>query len=312
MPRELPSPSKTIYSRLAVCAFAIIFSSVLAGLLSHLSVRAGPAERSRTGPPSPSSGFTMTAPFTPTYRSTISTTIVPHLGGELGQVGEDLHVIFPSGVVSASQAVTLTLGAAGRLPLRLRPIGAAFLLESKVGEALQPFTISMRYTTTYSVGDVVIAWWDPHGKWLPLPTQVNTTTQTATALGTRFTAYAIGLLSPAYVLPRRAIVVDDMSSGFAAEGTPAYWHTAPPAAGTYYAGQTHWTRNSQSTRYNWATWTPPTSLDGDYLVCVFVPSNYADTQHATYEVHHNGKVTTIAVDQSRYWSRAVQFYMIPV
>jgi len=301
MPRELPLPSRAIYSRLAACAFVIIFLSVLAGLLSHLSVRASPAERLRTGPPSPSSGFTTTAPFTPTYRSTMSTTVAPQFGGELGRVGEDVHVIFPPGVVSASQAVTLTLGAAGRLPLRLRPIGAAFSLESEVGEALQPFTITMQYTVTHGAGDVVIAWWDPHGKWLPLPTQVNTATQTATALGTRFTAYAIGLLSPAYVLPRRAIVVDDMSGGFTPYGTPAYWHTAPPAAGTYYAGQTHWTRNSYSTRYNWGTWTPPTSLDGDYLVCVFVPSNYADTQHATYEVHHNGKVSTVAVDQSRYW-----------
>ncbi|MDY7080398.1 MAG: hypothetical protein SXV54_26255, partial [Chloroflexota bacterium] len=167
-------------------------------------------------------------------------------------------------------------------------------------ETTQPFTITMQYTDTREVGEVVIAWWDPHGKWLPLPTQVNTATQTATALGTRFTVYAVGLLSPAYVLPQRAIVVDDMSAGFVTYGTPEYWHVAPPADGIYYAGQTHWTRNSKSTQYNWATWTPPTSLDGNYLVCVFVPSNYADTQHASYEVHHNNKVTTIEIDQTQY------------
>ncbi len=91
-----------------------------------------------------------------------------------------------------------------------------------------------------------------------------------------------------------------MSVGFVTGGTPEYWYVAPPADGIYYAGQTHWTRNSEFTQYNWATWTPPASLNGDYLVCVFVPSNYADTQHAAYEIHHNNKVTTIEIDQSQY------------
>jgi hypothetical protein len=92
-----------------------------------------------------------------------------------------------------------------------------------------------------------------------------------------------------------------MSPGFATHGTLAYWHVAPPAAGTYYAGQTHWTYSSVSVQDNWATWTPPRPLDGDYLVVAFIPSNYADTQHAQYRIHHNGSVDTKEVNQSFYW-----------
>jgi hypothetical protein len=133
-----------------------------------------------------------------------------------------------------------------------------------------------------------------------LLTQVNTATQTATASGLHFTAYAVVLQSSGYVLPQRAIVVDDMSAGFAKHGTPEHWHIAPPPDGVYYAGQAHWTYSSVFAQDNWATWTPPTPLDGNYLVIAFIPSQRTSTQHAQYQVHHNSKIDTVEISQTLY------------
>ncbi len=83
-------------------------------------------------------------------------------------------------------------------------------------------------------------------------------------------------------------IIDNTDSGYAEFGT---W------AASGLLGY-----NSSSTRYSfdgtaYATWTPTGLNNGFYKVSVFTPTTTANPS-ASYEVHHNGKVDTVIVNQT--------------
>jgi hypothetical protein len=176
---------------LVISALAISFM-----LATILFLRYTPVNAGSPPPTDPAAVLTTTTPFTATGNLPLSTTLQPMQTSELSDSRRGVQVLFPPDAVNSPRLITLTLGTVGLLPRRLDLIGPAFQLEtnrSDERETKQPFTITLRYTPTHTIGNVLIIEWSSQGKWLPLPTQVNTTTQTATALGTHFTAYAVAL-----------------------------------------------------------------------------------------------------------------------
>lgn len=203
------------------------------------------------------------------------------------------------------------------LPSRLKLVAPAFMLEVP----RHPLTLTVDTTkfadSTSHLHLVYQA--DPQAKWRLVYAAHNThRVQPITIPGTGI--YAWVWLTPAAAPPppSGAIVVDDVTPGFVTytHSTPQYWHIAIEG-GDYYGGHTHWTRNTQTvtTTENWATWQPSTPLTGPYAVWVYVPNDYATTEHARYVVSHAGISTTVEIDQNAIypdaaWVRLGAFHFI--
>ena len=96
------------------------------------------------------------------------------------------------------------------------------------------------------------------------------------------------------------VMVDDSNfenSGFTFYGPSAYWR---PVTGYGVHNQINWTNGNGSTLSNYGIWRPNIPTAGNYEIKVFIPSKYAATTNAKYEIHYNGGVVTKAVSQLAY------------
>lgn len=95
-------------------------------------------------------------------------------------------------------------------------------------------------------------------------------------------------------ISRSEVVVDDLSSGFTRGGS--YW----AEANIGYNGHMYWTYVNGSIVDSWGEWYA--NLDGgNYEVYAFIPSNYATTASALYQIYHSGGTTTRTVNQNNYF-----------
>jgi hypothetical protein len=93
------------------------------------------------------------------------------------------------------------------------------------------------------------------------------------------------------------VIVDDLDAGFVKGGDPASWRTESLG----YNGHMYWTKNNDTTRYNynWVRWYA--DLDARrYEVYVYIPHEYSTTSHARYWISHYDGYTLKVVNQSAY------------
>jgi N-acetyl-anhydromuramyl-L-alanine amidase AmpD len=96
------------------------------------------------------------------------------------------------------------------------------------------------------------------------------------------------------------VEVDDSNfenTGFTLYGPSQYWH---PMTGYGIHNQMNYTNGNGSVISNYGIWKPTIPTAGNYEIKAFVPSNYAATTGAKYEIHYNGGVVTKTVSQSLY------------
>lgn len=89
-------------------------------------------------------------------------------------------------------------------------------------------------------------------------------------------------------------IIDDEDAGCLVRQTTAWWSSYQGHGDHHF-----WTRAiAAAGAESSARWRFGVSVPGDYAVEVFVPDADADTTNATYEVHHEGGVTEVVIDQS--------------
>jgi hypothetical protein len=89
------------------------------------------------------------------------------------------------------------------------------------------------------------------------------------------------------------IVVDDQGSGFTRHGT-AWWRE--PIG---YQDSMLWTFVNGEVVESWAEWRAELPQCGMYDVMVFIPSNFALSTGARYQIYHRGGATTVTVNQQQ-------------
>lgn len=111
------------------------------------------------------------------------------------------------------------------------------------------------------------------------------------------------------IVPADSIVVDDQQPsnppsfvGFYKGGSPHWWRIRNIG----FAGKMTYTMSNGGSVDNNASWRPNLPVSGDYLVEVFIPSNYADTRSAKYKVVHSTGETDVVVNQSIYFDAWVE------
>jgi len=92
------------------------------------------------------------------------------------------------------------------------------------------------------------------------------------------------------------IIIDDLDEGFIRHGTPQYWWDASIG----YRKHMFWTYVNGDTVDDWAEWRPDLPQCGSYQVSVFIPSQYATTQSAKYEVYHRDGDQVVVISQIDY------------
>jgi len=205
----------------------------------------------------------------------------------------------PIPFVTTSSSVAVTTIPTPTLPARLTLLAPAFGLPAGAGD----LTITYDWLPA-DVSSLLAYRPDGASPWQKIPVRMNEAARQIVVLDAPAGEYALVQVSIQTALPGNAIVVDDLSAGFARYGPPGNWHDATYPASAYYLGHAYWTSNTYNTAENWGVWTPP-ALDGPHEVLVFVPSNYADTTHAVYWVQHAGQGDWRPVNQSIYWAEWV-------
>jgi hypothetical protein len=110
-------------------------------------------------------------------------------------------------------------------------------------------------------------------------------------------------------------VVDDTDGGFS-RGTAgaqcpspgienlAYnwcWGNAVKNGVAPYGGHYWYTwNNSGLTDQNWGKWVPNLTAAASYRVCAYIPPDHAYSHNARYQIHRNGGVSTVSLNQQNY------------
>ncbi len=93
---------------------------------------------------------------------------------------------------------------------------------------------------------------------------------------------------------RTEVIIDDTSSNFVRGGS--YWWQANIG----YGGHMYWTYVNGGVVDSWGEWTA-TLGGGNYEVYAFIPSNYATTTSAKYQIYHSAGTTVRTVNQNNYY-----------
>ena len=93
---------------------------------------------------------------------------------------------------------------------------------------------------------------------------------------------------------RTEVIVDDLSGSFIRGGS--YWAEASIG----YNGHMFWTYVNGSIVDSWGEWSANLA-GGNYEVYAFIPSNYATTTSAKYQIYHTGGTSTRIVNQNNYY-----------
>jgi surface antigen len=105
--------------------------------------------------------------------------------------------------------------------------------------------------------------------------------------------------------PVVVVTVDAPGSGFTRYdrvGAPAGWYSA---TGFGQGGSMIVARVNGGNWSRYGAWVPSLTAEGQYLVEVFIPRQYATSQRATYVIHHSRGVTQVVVNQNAYYDRWV-------
>lgn len=232
-------------------------------------------------------------------------------GGTLTSANHQVTVTVTSDAVKPSVTITLSANVTRTIPARFTVLGSAFAIEAQ-GSTLVPIQITVHYTQSVGVSekDLVIVHYDTVAdKWLPLPTNLDTTSHLATATTNQTGQFALIARSAITSLPSSAVIVDDLNAGFAKFGSLGYWHEYTVTQDTW-AGHMWWTLTQVSVRSNYATWTPVLN-PGLYDVYAFVAAYNTDTTNARYQIVHQGVTTVRPISQSYYfaeWVKLGTFY----
>ena len=101
--------------------------------------------------------------------------------------------------------------------------------------------------------------------------------------------------------PDGAAAIDDSHTAFQPRGTDSLWHHGSGG----YAGHFWWTLNNQSRLDNTARWSVDVGESGDYEILVYIPPQHATTTSAPYEVHHDGQMDPITINQREHCNQWV-------
>jgi hypothetical protein len=233
-------------------------------------------------------------------------------GGMLTSANHQVTVTVSSSAVKPPITVTLSANVTRTIPARFTVVGSAFAIEAQ-GSTFVPVQITVHYTQSVGVNekDLLIVYYDTVAdKWLPLPTNLDTTNHLATATTNQAGQFALIARAAITSLPSNAVIVDDLNAGFARFGPSSTWYEAITTTQGYWAGHMWWTYRSQSARSNYATWTPGLN-PGQYDVYAFIASYNTNTTNARYQIVHQGTTTVYPVNQSIYfaeWVKIGTFY----
>src|SRR3989304_3425604 len=228
-------------------------------------------------------------------------------GGTLISSNSQVTVTVSSGAVKQAVAVTLSAQVSPTLPTRFTVIGSAFTLATQDQTAVGLTQIVIHYTVPAGINekDLVVVYYDAAAeKWLPLPTQVDTSKHVATASTNQGGQFALISRVAIKSLPSNAVIVDDLDAGFAKFGSMNYWYPYTVTQDTW-AGHMWWTYRAQSVRSNYATWTPALN-PGLYDVYAFIAAYNTNTTNARYQIVHQGSTTIYTVNQSNYFAEWVK------
>ena len=93
---------------------------------------------------------------------------------------------------------------------------------------------------------------------------------------------------------RAEVIVDDLSGSFIRGGS--YW----AEANIGYNGHMFWTYINGNVVDSWGEWSANLA-GGNYEVYAFIPSNYATTASAKYQIYHTGGAATRSDNQNNYY-----------
>lgn len=93
---------------------------------------------------------------------------------------------------------------------------------------------------------------------------------------------------------RTEVIVDDLSGSFIRGGS--YWAEASIG----YNGHMYWTYVNGNVVNSWGEWSANLA-GGNYEAYAFIPSNYATTASAKYQIYHTGGTATRSVNQNNYY-----------
>ncbi len=295
---------------------------------------------------------------------TTSVVVSPEAGGELVSPDGQVTITFPPEMFTETTVVTYTETVITALPPNLVHIGPSFTLQAARVSDGQPVVLfemgacpgvrgepssksecgdlpggGMEITVNYTEGNIdrtgvaeeafTLRYFYSldgiSGKWLSLPTLINTEHNFATASTWYFTHFALmGLsqqVSRISALSQVEVIVDDRDSGFVRFYAPdcdecaGYWWDYWSSLGTY-AGHSYYTKNSNDAhgRENWGEWTPYIPQSGQYEIFAFIPDNHATTPNAYYRIYRYGsQVGTITVNQLNIYAQWVSLgtYYLP-
>jgi GH25 family lysozyme M1 (1,4-beta-N-acetylmuramidase) len=111
------------------------------------------------------------------------------------------------------------------------------------------------------------------------------------------------------VIPRNGRVVDETEGCFEAGGDPQWWRSEEGG----WDGSLMWTHAVSSQAYNYGIWHLTFEFGGEYRLEVYTPSPWAESEHAKYQVRHDGVTTVEEVDQSAHdgWTVVGVFEFAP-
>ena len=95
-------------------------------------------------------------------------------------------------------------------------------------------------------------------------------------------------------VPPLGRIVDDRDLCFERLGNPAWWH--PESDG--HDNTLYWTYCVDTQADTIGVWHLTFDDAGRYLIEAYTDGDWAESQHATYQVHYNGQTTPVEVDQS--------------
>ena len=107
-------------------------------------------------------------------------------------------------------------------------------------------------------------------------------------------------------VPAQGRIVDETDICFEMGGDPQYWREESGG----YGDSLMWTYAVSSQFYNYGIWHLSFEQAGTYRVEAYTPAPWSESEHAKYQVHHDGGTTVSEVDQSAVngWNTVGEFY----
>jgi hypothetical protein len=263
-----------------------------------------------------------------------STPVTPGRETTLTSPDGRVAITFPTDFFTDTLIVTYTERAIASLPTNLVQVGPSFIIEAARASDGQPVTMyemdgcpavrgepigkdqcntvpdgGFEITFHYTDGEIVASGisedafalayhYTPdgtNGKWLPLTTVIDETSNQAIASTWYLTHFAfLGVAPPAPTANdgQVEVIVDDLDDEFARyqePGCEGYWWHYWSENGTYDR-HSYYTKDSDEShgRQNWGEWTPNLPESATYEIFAFIPWNHATSTSTHYLIEQDG------------------------